>query len=387
MKKKKAAKAKKTKKAIKAKKPKSAIKRKPKTAKAKKIKTKIKKQKTPKKALKAKIKKIKKTTKKVKLKKPKTKLKKPKAAKVKKLKLKKPKLKKLKSKKPKAKISIKKFKAKKAEKIKIKKTPETKIEVVKPKEAGKQVKTLVLKTAGTNCEQETVNALKYLGAQVDLLHINALICRKADLLSYQMLVLPGGFSHGDYLGSGKILANKLCYKLQEAVPEFIKQGNLVLGICNGFQVLVKSCLLPGFASAEKKQLLTLAFNDSNNFQCEWVNLKNANKKKCVWSKDIKEIFLPIAHAEGKLVAENKDVLKQLYKNDQVVFKYEKNPNGSIDSIAGICDETGRVLGLMPHPERNSFSYQNPFSTRIDLPFEGAGLKIFRNGIDFIKKNL
>ncbi|MBU1120803.1 MAG: phosphoribosylformylglycinamidine synthase I [archaeon] len=251
----------------------------------------------------------------------------------------------------------------------------------------KQVKAIVLRTAGTNCDYETVETLKKAGAEVELIHVNQLIRREKDLSDFQLLVIAGGFCHGDYLGSGKILANKLIYRLDDLIFDFVKEGNLVLGVCNGFQVLVKSGLLPGFNQDYGKQLLTLTFNDSGHFQGEWIKLNNVNKKKCVWSKGIKEMHLPIAHAEGRIDLEDKNVLKQLYDNDQIVFKYEVNPNGSMDSIAGICDDSGRILGLMPHPERNHSFLNDPRSTRISLPKEGEGVQLFRNGVDYARKHL
>ncbi len=247
-------------------------------------------------------------------------------------------------------------------------------------------KAIVLRTAGTNCDIETMNALKFVGFAVERVHVNELIRKERSIFNSQLLVIPGGFSQGDYLGSGKILANKLLYKLNGLVQGFIEKGNLVLGICNGFQVLVKAGFLPGFSEEEKKQDLTLTFNSSSVFQCEWVKLLNENKGKCIWSKGINSLYIPIAHAEGRLDAE-KEILKKLYEKDLIVFKYEKNPNGSIDSIAGICDETGRVLGLMPHPERNYYSLQDPRSLIMDLPEEGEGIQIFRNGYNYIKENI
>lgn len=251
----------------------------------------------------------------------------------------------------------------------------------------KEVKAIVLRTAGTNCDYETVESLKMAGAEAELVHVNQLIRREKNLMDFKLLVLPGGFSHGDYISSGKILANKLIYRLDELVLDFVKEGNLVLGVCNGFQVLVKSGLLPGFNQEYGRQLLTLAWNDSGSFQDEWIKLNNVNKKKCVWSKGIKEFCAPIAHAEGRIELEDRNVLKQLYDNDQIVFKYEVNPNGSMDSIAGICDDSGRILGLMPHPERNNSFLNDPRSTRTSLPKEGEGIQLFRNGVEYIKKHL
>jgi phosphoribosylformylglycinamidine synthase len=249
---------------------------------------------------------------------------------------------------------------------------------------GKELKAIVLRTAGINCDYESKHVLERLGVKTDLVHINSLIRDEINLLDYRLLFIPGGFSHGDYLGSGKVFANKLTHKLNGVVPEFVEKGNLVIGICNGFQVLVKAGILPGFDSNYKKQEMSLTFNDSSLFQCEWVKLKNKNKGRCIFTKGIEEMSVPIAHAEGKFVADQA-VLNLLYENDQVVFKYENNPNGSVDDIAGICDETGRVLGMMPHPERNQYSWQDPRSHTLKMQANGDGFKIFENAVNYLKE--
>ncbi|MEW6295658.1 MAG: phosphoribosylformylglycinamidine synthase I [Candidatus Diapherotrites archaeon] len=296
--------------------------------------------------------------------------------------------------------AVKKIKIKKHKKIEKKKLVKHKIAeekklvheippriTVQPK-PSKQPKVLVLRTAGTNCDYETVNAFQKAGSLVELVHVNKLIRREIELSDFHLLAIPGGFSHGDYLGSGKILANKILYRLNNLVPDFVKQGNLVIGICNGFQILVKAGLLPGFNQNYRQQLMTLTFNASGNFQDEWVVLNNMNKGKCIWSSGIrKPLHAPIAHAEGRLDLNDSELLKRLYANDQIVFKYERNPNGSIDSIAGVCDETGRIFGLMPHPERNTSFLNDPRSTRIELPAEGEGMQVIRNGVEFARKKL
>ncbi|HLC36134.1 MAG TPA: phosphoribosylformylglycinamidine synthase I [archaeon] len=244
---------------------------------------------------------------------------------------------------------------------------------------NKGKKVLVLRSPGTNCDYEASHAMKRAGAEVTEAHINSLLRKEIKLIDYQMLFLPGGFSYGDYLGSAKILANKLTLKLGNELKEFIKEDNLVIGICNGFQVLVKAGLLPGNNKA------TLTFNDSGSFICKWVELKNVNKGKCIFSKGIDSLRVPIAHGEGKFVPENAKALKELYDNDQVVFKYRENPNGSVDDIAGICDETGRVFGLMPHPERNQYGWQDPISYRKNFEEKGEGFKVFENAVSYLSK--
>lgn len=260
----------------------------------------------------------------------------------------------------------------------------------------KRPKVCVLRAAGTNCDYETAFAFRYCQAEVHPLHINRLVLRKNNLLDYQILAIPGGFTYGDDIAAGKILANELKYKFMEALKEFIEMGRLIIGICNGFQVLVKAGILPGNTNFEQEA--TLMINDSGKFEDRWVYLRR-KQEKCVWTKNLPEIiYLPVAHGEGKFVTKDKQVLERLRKNGQIVFRYcdEKgrlasypyNPNGSVDNIAGVCDETGRILGLMPHPERHSFTTQNPrWRSLKNVPFKAGGLSIFRNGVEYARKKL
>jgi len=214
------------------------------------------------------------------------------------------------------------------------------------------------------------------------------------LNDFKILALPGGFSYGDDIASGKIFANELRFKLADSLRQFISEGKLIIGICNGFQILVKSGLLPG--TVDLRQNTSLIINDSGKFEARWVYLKPQGK--CAWTKDLnKIIYLPVAHGEGKFVTEDKSVLNRLKKNGQVVFEYcdakgkssgyPDNPNGSIENIAGICDETGRVFGLMPHPERHIYAAQHPRNWELKSKHEGDGLQIFRNGVKYVKENL
>jgi len=245
-------------------------------------------------------------------------------------------------------------------------------------------KVIVLRTAGTNCDYETINVFEYLGAEVKSVHINLLLNKKVSLQDFHILVLPGGFADGDYISSAKILANKIKYGLGEEIKEFIKSKKLILGICNGFQTLIKSGLLNASGNIFQQQL-SLISNDSGHFQNQWITLKNVGGKHCVWTKNIESVYCPINHGEGKLVLKE-EILNELKQKDLIVFKYEKNPNGSTESIAGICDLTGRIFGLMPHPEKNIYSVNDPRSTREELPFEGEGIQLFRNGVNYIKEN-
>ncbi len=252
-------------------------------------------------------------------------------------------------------------------------------------------KVCVLRTAGTNCDQETAAAFSLAGAEAELLHINSLVINKKTLDDFGILALPGGFSYGDDIASGKIFANELRFKLVDSLRKFIADGKLIIGICNGFQILVKSGLLPG--DANFNQTTSLIINDSGKFESRWVYLKSAGH--CVWTKSLnKIIYLPVAHGEGKFVVSDKQILNRLKKNNQIVFQYAnaagnfsgypENPNGSVENIAGICDETGRVFGLMPHPERHVYAAQHPRKDR--LKKEADGLGIFKNGVDYIKKH-
>ncbi|MBU0502846.1 MAG: phosphoribosylformylglycinamidine synthase I [Candidatus Omnitrophota bacterium] len=261
----------------------------------------------------------------------------------------------------------------------------------------------VLRTAGTNCDQETAFAFEKAGALAELVHINRLILRQSNLDNYHILALSGGFTYGDDIAAGKILANELRHRLVELVRRFIQRGKLIIGICNGFQVLVKSGLLPGNLDLDQEASLTI--NDSAKFEDRWVYLKSPGHKatksqtKCVWTKGLPQvIYLPVAHGEGKFITMDNSVLERLKKNDQVVFKYSDqkgalsdypdNPNGSQENIAGICDDTGRILGLMPHPERHIDVSQHPRRHNENKQnTEGDGLLIFRNGVEYAKKNL
>ncbi|MBU1912390.1 MAG: phosphoribosylformylglycinamidine synthase I [Candidatus Omnitrophica bacterium] len=248
----------------------------------------------------------------------------------------------------------------------------------------KKPRAIVLRTAGTNCDNETASAFKIAGSVSELVHINELVRGEKFLKDFQILAIPGGFTYGDDIASGKILANEIKYKLNEDLKNFINSGKLVIGICNGFQVLVKAGILPGINKGAIES--TLSFNDSGSFIDKWVELEPCTR--CVWTKGLKEtIYLPIAHGEGKFIPKDSDVLNQLKKNKQIVFKYVDNPNGSIDNIAGICDTTGRVLGLMPHPERHILGTQHPRWTREGLKERGDGFAIFKNGVDYVKEKL
>ncbi|MDD5135786.1 MAG: phosphoribosylformylglycinamidine synthase I [Candidatus Omnitrophica bacterium] len=265
-------------------------------------------------------------------------------------------------------------------------------------------KVIVLRTAGTNCDRETAFAFGAAGAETELVHINELTGRRKKLNDYSILALPGGFTYGDDVASGKILANELKFKLEEDLQKFIGDGKLIIGICNGFQILVKAGLLPNLAGDFQTIEATLTLNDSNKFEDRWVYLKNPNDKiqmtKCVWTKGINEVIrLPVAHGEGKFIPRDDRILKTLKRDGMIALEYtdEKgrkkgypyNPNGSIEGIAGVCDRTGRIFGLMPHPERHILFHQGPEWTRTTRKNtkEGDGFTIFTNGVKFVRKHL
>jgi phosphoribosylformylglycinamidine synthase I len=253
-----------------------------------------------------------------------------------------------------------------------------------------RVRTLILRAPGTNCDLETAFALEQAGAVVDSAHVNELVGGGKPLSHYQILVVPGGFTYGDDISAGKILANELRLKLGGDIQDFIGRGGLILGICNGFQVLVRAGILPPSAGGNHR--LTLAGNDSNRFECRWVYLKVNEKSPCLFTKGMSTICLPVAHGEGKLVADA-DTLGSLdvvvrYADEagNVRAGYPYNPNGSMDNIAGICDASGRIFGLMPHPERFLRWRQYPRWTREAIREHGDGFGIFRNAVEWVKKS-
>jgi len=252
------------------------------------------------------------------------------------------------------------------------------------------VRALILRAAGTNCDSETQYAFEKVGAQAERVHVNRLIEDPGSLHDYQVLCIPGGFTYGDDVAAGKILANQLRHRLGEELGRFHDEDKLILGICNGFQVLVKLGMLPGLDGLGEQQC-TLIANDSNRFEDRWVHL-TVEESPSVFLENGSLLYLPVAHAEGKFVTRDEEVLRELGRRHLVAFRYVDdqgrpgdypvNPNGSVDDIAGICDPTGRVLGLMPHPERHIEAYMHPRWTREGLQEEGDGLALFRNAVRF-----
>ncbi len=267
-----------------------------------------------------------------------------------------------------------------------------------------KVKAIVLTGNGTNCEMEMAHACKLAGADVvDIVHISELLFGEKHLSDYTFLNLPGGFLDGDDLGSAKAGANRFLHAriagenemLFAELLQFIKDGKLILGICNGFQLMVKLGLLPALNGNYTGQSTTLTFNDSGRFEDRWVYLRANLYSPCIFTCGIDMVYLPVRHGEGKFIPAASFILDQIEeknlcafqycKNDgEVTMEYPANPNGAINAIAGLCNETGRLFGMMPHPEAFLHRTNHPRWTRENLPEEGQGLAIFRNAVNFIR---
>lgn len=262
-------------------------------------------------------------------------------------------------------------------------------------------KALVLTGYGINCDEETKFAFEKAGAKADLVHINDLIDKHKKLSDYQILVFPGGFSYADDTGAGNALANRIRNHLFDNVKEFVEKDNLAIGICNGFQVMTNLGLLPALDGQYGHRQAALVNNDSARYYDRWVDLKFEGKSP--WIAGIDEISLPIAHGEGKFYADDK-ILGQIYVRNLIAARYthgkickhqnlKANPNGSLEDIAGITDESGRLIGMMPHPERAIDFTHYPNWTFLkekykregkEIPEEGDGIKIFKNGVMYFK---
>ncbi len=260
-------------------------------------------------------------------------------------------------------------------------------------------KVIILSGYGLNCEEETKFAFELSGAKGDIAHINDLITGHYKLKDYQILAIPGGFAYGDDTGSGNAYAIKLKNHLWDKLVNFIQKDKLVIGICNGFQILVNLGLLPTIGKKYGERHAALLNNTSARYTVRWVDLKIENKTP--WLKGIEKISLPIAHGEGKFYCNDK-ILEKLKRKNMIAAKYvkgeicqfqslESNPNGALDDIAGITDESGRIFGLMPHPERAIFFTHLPQWPWLKekyqrqgkpVPIEGPGLKIFQNAVRY-----
>jgi len=248
-----------------------------------------------------------------------------------------------------------------------------------------KVRTMILRVPGTNCDVETAFAFEQAGAAVTMVHVNQLIRGEQRLSDYQIMVVPGGFTYGDDISAGKVLANELRLKLGGNIRRFVEEGGLILGICNGFQALIKAGILPKLTNGGPP-LLTVAGNDSGRFECRWVHLRVNPESPCIFTKGIERMELPVAHGEGKVVADPKIlpelnvVLYYTDENGNNEAGYPHNPNGSVADIAGICDASGRIFALMPHPERHIRSTQHPRWTRQEAKKYGDGFQVFLNAV-------
>lgn len=271
-----------------------------------------------------------------------------------------------------------------------------------------EIRVCVLRIEGTNCEQEAYDAFKMLGASPEKVHLKQLIgdcspSMRRDLDDYQILMFPGGFSAGDYVRAGAIFASRIRSSLGHDVENFVSSGRPVLGVCNGFQILVELGLLPSFDEimSEEPQA-ALYTNDSGRFECRPTYLKHENHGKCVFTSLLPRgeiVLFPCAHAEGNLrfpAERESEILQRLEENDQIVFRYVDadgayagypwSPSGTLANIAGICNPDGNVLGLMPHPERVMFRYQHPDWTREQDPnAPGDGRVIFASALEHVSK--
>jgi len=266
-----------------------------------------------------------------------------------------------------------------------------------------QIKVCILRVGGTNCDTETKHAFEELGVKADIVHVNEMV-RRRNLMEYQALVFPGGFSYGDYVRAGAIWAKWILAKLNKELKAFVEENRPILGICNGLQVLVEAGLLPGFEGTSQYPEAVLATNLPPGYNCRWVYLKQENSGKCIFTWKIpkgKVLRIPVAHSEGRFLfaKENeKRFLERLYANDQLVFRYcdkdgeyaegsfPTNPNGSFHDIAAICNPEGTIFGLMPHPERAFHWWQQPDWTRQKkMPQYGDGKLLFESLIDYLAK--
>jgi phosphoribosylformylglycinamidine synthase len=245
-------------------------------------------------------------------------------------------------------------------------------------------KVLLIRAPGTNCDEDTAYAFELAGASTEVVHVNALVANPRQVHDHDIFCIPGGFSYGDDIGAGQVLALQIKHHLLDELRKFRDDGKLILGICNGFQALIKSGLL--VEPDPQGNRITLTWNDNGRYTDRWVRL-SPRGSNCVFLRGIESMYLPIAHGEGKFVARDEATLDQLETRGQLSLRYgdtagSDNPNGSVRDVAGLSDETGRVFGLMPHPERHIHRTHHPRWTRIRSESEPDGLALFRNAVGY-----
>lgn len=265
------------------------------------------------------------------------------------------------------------------------------------------VRVILLRAAGINCDLETEHAWRLVGAVPERIHIRRLIESPAILAGARILTIPGGFSYGDDISAGRILAAQIERHLEGALRAFVKDGGLILGICNGFQVLVKAGLLPCGISERGQRGCTITYNDPPGFKCRWVHLRT-NVDHCAFLEPGRRYELPIAHGEGRVLFSDEVTLRRAFDTNHAALLYTSpegsaaeadrhghpefmldNPNGSQAAIAGLCDDTGRIFGLMPHPERFVAGTQHPCWTSRAYREDGDGLAMFRRAYDYVRR--
>lgn len=268
---------------------------------------------------------------------------------------------------------------------------------------SKTVNTLVITGFGLNCEKETACAFTQAGSVVSQIHLNDILNNPKSLEDFHIIAFIGGFSFGDHIGAGTVFSNRVKFQLHNEIEKFIKAGKLIIGICNGFQTMTRLGIVPAIDGSYFTQQVALAHNMQGTFRDDWIYVKENEQSPCIFTKGLGIIPLPIRHGEGRLVAETPELMEALEKNHLVALRYAdittgeatmefpQNPNGSTNAIAGICDPTGRIFGLMPHPEAYLSPYNHPQWTRQKqegtLPAQGLGQKIFDNAVQFAKENL